>query len=141
MNLKTGDLRPKRRFAVRNGIMSATGSLSGGLELVIFDQGNCRSNPRRIPLSTTLNPETERLARRVAARSGKTLDEVLKEGVETVAYIAGVALAEEAGRPPRADIVRAREIAKRVASRPLLDPRPPREILEQAWGAADDRRR
>ena len=89
----------------------------------------------------TLPPETEELARRVAARSGKTLEDVLKEGVEMEARIAGVAIAE--GTAPRkpAQVDRAREIAKRIASRPLLDPRPPRDILEQAWGAPDDRRR
>jgi antitoxin VapB len=92
-------------------------------------------------LTIALPPETEELARLVAARSGKTPEDVLKEGVEMEARIAGVAVAE--GRAPRkpAQIDRAREIAKRIASRPLLDPRTPRDILEQAWAAPDDRRR
>jgi hypothetical protein len=40
-----------------------------------------------------------------------------------------------------ADIDRARDIARRISLRPLLDPRTPRDILEQAWAAPDDRRR
>jgi hypothetical protein len=77
-----------------------------------------------------------------AARSGKTLGDVLKAGVEMEARIAGVAVAESTV-PPRksANVDRAREIARRISSRPLLDPRTPRDILEQAWAAPDDRRR
>jgi hypothetical protein len=45
-------------------------------------------------LTITLPPETEQLARRVAARSGRTLEDVLKAGVEMEARIAGVAVAE-----------------------------------------------
>jgi len=92
-------------------------------------------------LTVTLPPETEELARLVAARSGKTLEDVLKEGVEMEARIAGVAVAESTALRTPARIDRAREIAKRIASRPLLDPRTPRDILEQAWAAPDDRRR
>jgi hypothetical protein len=40
----------------------------------------------------------------------------------------------------KADVDRARDIARRIFSRPLLDPRTPRDILEQAWAAPDDRR-
>ena len=92
-------------------------------------------------MTVTLPPETEELARLVAARSGKTLEDVLKEGVEMEARIAGVAVAESTALRTPARIDRAREIAKRIASRPLLDPRTPRDILEQAWAAPDNRRR
>jgi antitoxin VapB len=92
-------------------------------------------------LTITLPPETEELARLVAARSGKTLEDVLKEGVEMEARIAGVAVAESTAPRKPAQVDRAREIAKRIASRPLLDPRTPRDILEQAWAHPDDRRR
>jgi antitoxin VapB len=92
-------------------------------------------------LTITVPPETEQLARRVAARSGKTLEEVLKEGVEMEAHIAGVTIAESTAPRKPADIDRARDIAQRISSRPLLDPRTPRDILEQAWAAPDDRRR
>ncbi len=92
-------------------------------------------------MTITLPPETEELARLVAARSGKTLEDVLKEGVEMEARIAGVAVPESTVALEPARVDRAREIAKRIASRPLLDPRTPRAILEQAWAAPDDRRR
>ena len=49
-----------------------------------------------------LSPEIEQLARLVAARSGKTPEEVLKQGVEMEARIAGVAIAEST--KPRKDI-------------------------------------
>ncbi|HEV7600564.1 MAG TPA: hypothetical protein VGO49_09955 [Bradyrhizobium sp.] len=97
--------------------------------------------PRRIFLTITLPPETEQLARRVAARSGKTLEDVLKQGVEMEARIAGVAIAESTAPRKSANVDRAREIARRIWSRPLLDPRSPRDILEQAWAGPDDRRR
>jgi hypothetical protein len=76
-----------------------------------------------------LTPEIEELARHVAARSGRTPEDVLKEGVEMEARIAGVAIAESSKPRRHADLDRAREIARRIASRPLLHRRPPREIL------------
>jgi hypothetical protein len=45
-------------------------------------------------LTIILPPETEQLARRIAARSGKTLEDVVKAGVEMEARIAGVGIAE-----------------------------------------------
>jgi antitoxin VapB len=92
-------------------------------------------------LTITLAPETEQLARRVAARSGKTPEDVLKEGVEMEARIAGVAVADSTTPRKPADVDRARDIARRISSRPLLDARAPQDILEQAWAAPDDRRR
>ncbi len=92
-------------------------------------------------MTVTVPPETEQLARRVAAHSGRTLEDVLKEGVEMEARIAGIAIAESTAPRKPAHVNRAREIAQRIASRPLLDPRPPGDILEQAWDAPDDRRR
>ncbi|HEV7820259.1 MAG TPA: hypothetical protein VGO84_03710, partial [Burkholderiales bacterium] len=81
----------------------------------------------------------EQLARRIAARSGKTLEDVLKAGVEMEARIAGIAIVEASRKP--ADIDRARDIARRISARPLLDPRTPQDILEQAWAVSDDRHR
>ena len=92
-------------------------------------------------MTIILPPETEQLARRIAAHSGKTLEAVLTAGVEIEARIAGIAIAESAVPRKPADIDRARDIARRISSRPLLDPRAPRDILEQAWAAPDDRRR
>jgi hypothetical protein len=89
----------------------------------------------------TLPPETEQRARRVAARSGKTLEDVLKVGVEMETWIAGIAVAESTVPRKPAEVDRARDIAWRISSRPLLDPRSPHEILEQAGAGPDDRHR
>lgn len=82
----------------------------------------------------TLSPETERLVRLVAARSGRTFDDVLKEAVEAQARKAGVAVPETGQARADIDMERAREIIRRVASRPLLDKRTPKEIRDEAWG-------
>jgi antitoxin VapB len=81
-----------------------------------------------------LLPETERLARLVAVHSGKTPEDVLKEAVENQARIAGIAIAETVKPGGIIDMNRVRQITRRVASKPLLDPRPPKEILDEAWG-------
>jgi antitoxin VapB len=82
----------------------------------------------------TLPPDAEQLARLVAQRSGKSPEEVLRQALETEARIAGVAIA--AARNPRADIdlARVRDITRRIANKPLLDKRTPKEIRDQAWG-------
>ena len=92
-------------------------------------------------MTVTLPAETEQLARRVAARSGRTLEDVLREGVEMEARIAGIAVADNSASRKPADIDRARDIARRISSRPLLDPRAPLDILEDAWTTPDDRHR
>lgn len=82
----------------------------------------------------TLSPETERLARLVAAHRGKTPEEILKESVEAEARIAGIAIAKSATPRKEIDVARVRDIARRITSRPLLDKRSPREIRDEAWG-------
>ncbi len=85
-------------------------------------------------MTILLSPEVERLARLVAVRSGKTPEDVLKEGVELEARIAGVAV------PGRAEVIRTfdtdrvREIVRDIASAPILDTRSAKEILDEAWG-------
>jgi len=81
----------------------------------------------------TLSPETEQLARLVGAQTGKTPDEVVREAVEAQARLAGVAVADTATRKT-IDLDRVRAITRRVASRPLIDRRPPRDIRDDAWG-------
>jgi hypothetical protein len=88
-------------------------------------------------LMITLPPETEQLARLVAARRGTTPEEVLKEGVEMEARIAGVAIAESAKPRKEVDIDRVREIARDISSAPLRDTRTPKEILNEAWGSPE----
>jgi hypothetical protein len=85
----------------------------------------------------TLPPETEQLARLVAARIGKTPEDVLKEGVEMEARIAGIAIAESAKPRKEIDVERVREIARDVSSAPLRDTRTPKEILSEAWGTPE----
>jgi antitoxin VapB len=84
-------------------------------------------------------PETEELARRVAEQSGRTPEEVLRKAVETEALLAGVAVGGGVSR--KGDPDRAREFIRRVASKPLLDQRSAKEILDEAWGIPDDRGR
>lgn len=77
--------------------------------------------------------ETEQLIRRVAAQTGKTPEDALRRAVEAEALLAGVALPEGAGTRREIDINRVHEIIEWVASRPLLDQRPAKEILDDAW--------
>ena len=83
---------------------------------------------------TDLSPEIERLARLVGAQTGKTAEQVLREGVEAQARIAGVDIPEAMRARKDVDLARVREITRRVASRPLVDNRSPREIRDEAWG-------
>lgn len=82
---------------------------------------------------TILSPETERLARLVGAKTGKTAEEVIRAAVEAHARIAGVEIPEAAHSRMEIDPARVREITGRVTSRPLLDKRSPRDILDEAW--------
>ena len=78
-----------------------------------------------------LPAETERLARLVAVKSGKTPEAVVREGLETQAKTLGVVDEREA-RP--VDMKKIDAITRRSASRPLLDNRTAKEILDEAWG-------
>jgi hypothetical protein len=78
--------------------------------------------------------EAERLARLVAARSGKTPEDIVRQGVETEARIAGVAIADDARPRKDIDMNRVREIVRDVSSAPLLDGRTADELLDEAWG-------
>jgi len=78
--------------------------------------------------------EIERLARLVAGHSGKTPEDVLKEALENQARLVGISMVEVLNARNRIDMARVRQITRRVASKPLVDSRPPKEILDQAWG-------
>ncbi|MEA2878922.1 MAG: antitoxin VapB [Hyphomicrobiales bacterium] len=81
----------------------------------------------------TVPPETEELARRVAARRGSAPEDVVRAGVELEAQIAGVPF--EAAKPRKEiNLERVREIIRDVSSAPLLDKRSPKDILDEAWG-------
>jgi hypothetical protein len=80
-----------------------------------------------------LSPEIEQLARLVAAQSGKTTEQVLREAVEAQARIAGVPIAETKVRKD-IDMELVRQITRRVTSKPILDKRTPKAIRDEAWG-------
>ncbi len=83
---------------------------------------------------TILSPEIERLVKLVAAQTGKTAEEVIRDAVEAQARIAGVEIPEAVRARKDIDLERVREIVQRVTSRPLKDNRSPKEILDEAWG-------
>jgi antitoxin VapB len=80
-----------------------------------------------------VSAETERLARRLAERSGKTPEQVVDDAVATEARLVGLAAGEASGRKD-IDLERVREIVLRITSKPLRDQRTPSEILDEAWG-------
>ena len=77
----------------------------------------------------TLQPETEQLARLVAARRGTTPEAVVRDGVEAEARAAGVGPIERDPGEPKATIDELMAIAEHCASLPLLDPRTRDEII------------
>jgi len=82
----------------------------------------------------TLPAEIERLARLVAVHSGKTVEGLDKEAVENQARLVGITIAGALKPGSKIDMDRVRQITRRVVSKPLVDTRPPKEILDQAWG-------
>ncbi len=78
-----------------------------------------------------LPQETEQLARLVAVKNGTTPEEVVRDAVERQARTLGIVFDREA-RP--VDLSRIDAITRRSASRPLLDRRSAKDILDDAWG-------
>jgi antitoxin VapB len=74
--------------------------------------------------------ETEQLARLLALKSGRTPEEVVKEAIEVRAREAGVPLAEHGQASTKLDLDKLRAIVDRCAALPLIDPRPPDEIID-----------
>jgi antitoxin VapB len=75
-----------------------------------------------------LSPETEALARRLAAAQGLSVEQAVRLAMRAVAG------AEPAGAPkpqlPREELLkRMEEISVRSGARPLIDPRSPDELL------------
>lgn len=71
-----------------------------------------------------LSPDTEALIRARADAKGKTPEQFLRELVSTPT-------APPAREKP--DMERLREIVRRVAERPVLDPRSEKEITDEGW--------
>ena len=83
----------------------------------------------------TLSRETEALARRLADLRRVSIDAAVREALEARARVAGI-LPEPGGprdRSPAAVAARRARIdriARDIAAMPLLDPRPPCEIMD-----------
>ena len=76
-----------------------------------------------------LLPETERLAKRLAAMQGVAVDEAVKRAIESSARAAGVTV--EPGRPRRRlSVDQMLAVGSEIAAMPVLDPRSPREIMD-----------
>jgi antitoxin VapB len=76
------------------------------------------------------DPETERLARKLAELSGKSLTAVVHEAIAAQAAAAGVASQPRAVRPNRAELLaRMIEITEGFRNLPVYDARSPDEIL------------
>lgn len=77
-----------------------------------------------------LTPDTEQLARRVAARLGREPNDLIRAALEREAKVLGIT---DTGEPPvRRGMTAAEMLAfgRKVAARPILDPRSPQEIAD-----------
>jgi antitoxin VapB len=77
----------------------------------------------------TVPPETERLARLGATRSGTTPEQVLKEAVEAHAREAGVVPTGDQHLSGKPSLDRMMALSERFAGYPVLDRRSPDEII------------
>ena len=82
-----------------------------------------------------LSQETEALAQRLAAAQGISMEEAIKQAIEQSARAAGIASQPQKQRDSSPKAVAARkaridEIADDIAKMPVLDPRSPREIMD-----------
>jgi len=82
-------------------------------------------------MTTTLptDPETERLAQKVAEARGQPLSVVVRDAIRASAREAGLLAAKSTCSSSARKRQRLLEISERSAARPVLDPRPPDEIL------------
>lgn len=79
-----------------------------------------------------LTPHTEQLARRVAARLGREPDDLIRAALEREAEILGIA--EEPTVRHRMTAAEMLAFGRKVAARPILDPRSPQEIADDLNG-------
>lgn len=84
------------------------------------------------PSMIALSPETEALARRLAAAEGVGVDDAIRRALEEKAR--GGAAARKS-RPTPEEIARRKSamdgIAAEIAAMPILDPRSPQEIMDE----------
>lgn len=82
-----------------------------------------------------LSRDTEVLARQLAAAQGVSVEEAIRQAVEQSAREAGVAPRPQSRRDGSVQAVAARkaridQAADEIAAMPVLDSRPPREIID-----------
>ncbi|WLS01117.1 hypothetical protein [Shinella sumterensis] len=75
-----------------------------------------------------LTHDTEQLARKVAARAGRRPEDLIRAALEREARELGVYTDQPARR--RMTVEQMMAVGKKVSSLPLLDPRSPKEILD-----------
>jgi antitoxin VapB len=78
-----------------------------------------------------LTQETERLARLMAARSGRSAEDVIRTALEREARALGMSDDQRLRRQTVAQIL---AVGAEIATLPVLDPRTPREIMEDLGG-------
>jgi hypothetical protein len=83
-----------------------------------------------------LSPETIALAQRLASAQGVSLEDAIKQAIEQCAREAGVT--EPRRRDVSHEAIAARKAATQriideIKAMPILDPRPPREIIDDLW--------
>jgi antitoxin VapB len=78
-----------------------------------------------------LMQETERLARLVAARSGRSAEEVVRAALEREARALGMSGDR---RPRRMTAAQILAVGAEIAAFPALNPRTPREIMDNLGG-------
>lgn len=76
-----------------------------------------------------LTQETERLARRVAARAGKQAEDVIRSALENEAKVLG--LSDDLAPRQRMTAEEMLAVGDRIGRLPLLDPRSPDEIMDE----------
>jgi len=82
-----------------------------------------------------LSPEVEALARRLADAQSVTVEDAIRQALEARARAAGVMPEPSRPRDESPDAVAARrtrinQIVRDIAAMPILDPRSPREIMD-----------
>lgn len=78
------------------------------------------------------DPETERVARELAARDGETVEDFIRRAVRAQAAVETPVRSVQAEVPPEVRdrrLAALREFQKTIATLPILDPRSPDEIL------------
>lgn len=82
-----------------------------------------------MPHALHLPPETEALARKLAAAQGVTIDQAVAKAVEETAARAGLATPAKRKLTPEERFAKMDEISRRHVARPLFDTRTADEII------------